>query len=118
MVGIVDRLVSDELWELFQRVVPAPSRPQGGGRRRHGDREVLAAIVFVATSGCTWQQLPAASFGLSGATAHRRFTEWSKARVWAKLHRLVLDELGSRGELDWSRCAIDSVNMRARKRGV
>ncbi|MEW2289327.1 transposase, partial [Streptomyces sp. NPDC047841] len=54
MVGIVERLVPDELWELFQRVVPeAPVRPQGGGRRRHGDREVLAAIVFVATSGCT-----------------------------------------------------------------
>ncbi|MEU6215016.1 IS5 family transposase [Streptomyces sp. NPDC047023] len=116
MVGIVERLVPDELWELFQRVVPeAPSRPQGGGRRRHGDREVLAAIVFVATSGCTWQQLPTASFGPSGATAHRRFSEWSKARVWAKLHRLVLDELGARGELDWSRCAIDSVNMRALK---
>lgn len=32
MVGIVERLVPDELWELFQRVVPeAPSRPQGGG---------------------------------------------------------------------------------------
>ncbi len=118
MVGIVERLVPDELWELFQRVVPeAPSRPQGGGRRRHGDREVLAAIVFVATSGCTWQQLPTASFGPSGATAHRRFTEWTKARVWAKLHRLVLDELGSRGQLDWSRCAVDSVNMRALKRG-
>ncbi|GHA90666.1 transposase [Streptomyces clavifer] len=104
MVGIVERLVPDELWELFQRVVPeAPSRPQGGGRRRHGDREVLAAIVFVATSGCTWQQMPSASFGPSGATTHRRFSEWSKARVWAKLHRLVLDELGARGELDWSR---------------
>ncbi|MFF7173006.1 IS5 family transposase [Streptomyces pseudovenezuelae] len=110
---MVERLVPDELWELFQRVVPeAPSRPQGGGRRRHGDREVLAAIVFVATSGCTWQQVPAASFGPSRATAHRRFTEWSRARVWARLHRPVLDELGSRGELDWSRCAIDSVNMR------
>lgn len=119
VAGIVERLVPDELWVLFQRVVPeAPSRPQGGGRRRHGDREVLAAIVFVATSGCTWQQLPAASFGPSGATAHRRFSEWSKARVWAKLHRLVLDELGARGELDWSRCAIDSVNMRALKRGT
>ncbi|WP_310436982.1 IS5 family transposase [Streptomyces sp. 3330] len=116
MAGIVERLVPDELWELFQRVVPeAPSRPQGGGRRRHGDREVLAAIVFVATSGCTWQQLPSASFGPSGATAHRRFSEWTKARVWAKLYRLVLDERGSRGELDWSRCAIDSVNMRALK---
>ena len=119
VVGIVERLVPDELWELFQRVVPeAPSRPQGGGRRRHGDREVLAAIVFVATSGCTWQQLPSASFGPSGATAHRRFAEWTKARVWAKLYRLVLDELGARGELDWSRCAIDSVNMRALKRGT
>ncbi|WP_419249248.1 IS5 family transposase [Streptomyces luteogriseus] len=115
---MIERLVPDELWELFQQVVPeTPTRPQGGGRRRHGDREVLAPIVFVATSGCAWQQLPSASFGLSGATAHRRFTEWSKARVWAKLHRLVLDELGVRGELDWSRCAIDSVNMRALKKG-
>lgn len=49
MVGIVERLVPDEWWDLFQRVVPeVPSRPQGGGRRRPGDREVLAAIVFVA----------------------------------------------------------------------
>ncbi len=80
----------------------------------HGDREVLAAIVFVATSGCTWQQLP---FGPSGARAHWRFAGWSKARVGARLHRLVLDEPGARGELDWSRCAIDSVNMRALKRG-
>ncbi len=115
MVGIVERLVPDELWELFQRVVPA--RPQGGGRR-HGDRVVPAAIVFVAMSGCTWQQLPAASFGPSGVTAHRRFSEWSKARVWAKLNRLVPDEFGSRGDLDWSRCAVDSVNMRALKRGA
>lgn len=95
----------------------APVRPQGGGRRRqHGDREVLAAIVFVATSGCTWNQLPP-GFGPSGVTAFRRFTEWSEARVWARLHRLVLDELGAQGELDWSRCAIDSVSVRAAKGG-
>nr|WP_234533595.1 IS5 family transposase [Streptomyces shenzhenensis] len=113
----VGRLVPDGLWELFQRVVPAaPVRPQGGGRRRYGDREVLAAILFVATTGCTWRQLPPV-FGPSGPTAHRRFTEWRRARVWGKLHRLVLDELGARGELDWSRCAIDSVNMRALKGG-
>nr|WP_269785891.1 transposase [Streptomyces antimycoticus] len=69
---IVERLVPDELRELLQRVVPeVPSRPQGGGRRRHGDREVLAAIVFVATSGCTWQQLPSASFGRR--RLHRRY---------------------------------------------
>jgi transposase len=116
--AMVGRLVPAGLWELFQRVVPAaPVRPQGGGRRRYGDREVLAAILFVATTGCTWRQLPP-GFGPSGPTAHRRFTEWSRARVWGKLHRLLLDELGARGELDWSRCAIDSVNMRATKGGI
>jgi transposase len=115
---MVERLVPDGLWELFQRVVPeVPTRPQGGGRRRYGDREVLAAIIFVATTGCTWSQVPPV-FGPSGATSHRRFMEWSQLRVWAKLHRLVLDELGARGELDWSRCAIDSVNMRALKKGI
>lgn len=117
VMAMVERLVPDGLWELFQRVVPAaPVRPQGGGRRRYGDRHVLAAIVFVATTGCTWRQLPS-GFGPSGATAHRRFAEWSQARVWGKLHRLVLDELGALGELNWSRCAVDSVNMRAVKGG-
>ncbi|WP_338104506.1 transposase [Streptomyces chilikensis] len=55
---------------MVERLVPeAPSPRQGGDRRRHGDREVPAAIAFVAASGRTWQQLPAAP---SGATAHRR----------------------------------------------
>lgn len=47
------RLVPDEPWELSRRVVPqAPTRPHGGGQLRHGDRQTLAAIVFVATTGC------------------------------------------------------------------
>ncbi|MFC4048230.1 IS5 family transposase [Actinomadura syzygii] len=52
----------------------------GGGRRRYGGREVLAAIIFVATTGCTWQQLPPV-FGPSGPTAHRRFTVECRAGV-------------------------------------
>ncbi|MBQ1118316.1 IS5 family transposase [Streptomyces anulatus] len=101
---------------LFRRVVPATEvkRPQGGGRRRAGDREALAAIVFVATSGCTWRQLPPV-FGPAWQTVYRRFFHWSRERVWARLHRVVLDELGAWGELDWSRCAIDSVSVRAAK---
>ncbi|MFF8932011.1 transposase [Streptomyces longwoodensis] len=87
-------------------------RPQGGGRRRAGDSETLAAIVFVATSGCTWRQLPPV-FGPCWQTVYRRFAQWSRDRVWARLHHVVLDELGARGELDWSRCVIDSVSVRA-----
>lgn len=91
-------------------------RAQGGGRRLCDDRAVLAAILFVATSGCTWRQLPPV-FGASWQTVHGRFTEWSKARGWAKLHRVVLDRLGANGELDWTRCAIDSASVRAVKGG-
>ncbi|MFD6823874.1 IS5 family transposase [Streptomyces sp. NPDC060085] len=111
-------LVPDKLWELFQLVAPEVSRrPQGGGRRRADDRGVLAEIVFVARSGCTWRQLPPV-FGASWQTVHRRFTHWSQGRVWAKLHRVVLDEIGSEGIIDWSRCAIDSVSLRAVKEGA
>ncbi|MFJ8228579.1 IS5 family transposase [Streptomyces sp. NPDC094448] len=90
-------------------------RPQGGGRRA-GDRECLAAIIFVATSGCTWRQLPPV-FGPAWLAAYRRFAQWSRKRVWARVHWVLLDELGARGELDWSRCAIDSVSVRAAKGG-
>lgn len=48
----------------------------------------------------------------------RRMCCVSTSLNWAKFHRLVLDELGARGELDWSRCAIDSVNVRALERGT
>lgn len=113
--ALVERMAPEDLWTLFQRVVaPVPVRPQSGGHRRRGDREVLAASMFVATSGCTWNQLPP-DFGLSGVTALPRFTEWTESRVWPNLHRLALDELGSRSELDWSRCPIDSVSVRALK---
>ncbi|MFI5672934.1 IS5 family transposase [Streptomyces sp. NPDC051704] len=118
MAKLAERLVPDELWVLFRRVVPPTEviRPQGGGRRLAGDCGALAAIIFVATSGCTWRQLPPV-FDSSWQTACRRFAQWSRARVWARLHRVILDEFGARGELDWSRCAIDSVSLRATKGG-
>ncbi len=110
-------MVPDELWRLFQRVVPsAPTRPQGGGRRRYGDREVLAAIVFAATTNCAWRHLPAV-FGPSGPTAHRRFAEWTDAGVWRRLRRLVRDTSGSGTDLAWSRHAVDAMTTRSLKAG-
>ncbi|OYP20565.1 hypothetical protein CFC35_35920 [Streptomyces sp. FBKL.4005] len=44
--ALVERMAPDDLWALFQRVVPpTPVRPQGGGHRRRGDREVLADTI-------------------------------------------------------------------------
>lgn len=118
MADLVTRLVPDELWVLFRQVVPPTEveRSQGGGRRRTEDREALAAVVFVATSGCTWRQLPPV-FGPAWPTVYRRFAQWSRDRVWARLHEVILDEPGTRPELDWPRFAIDSVGVRAAEGG-
>lgn len=67
--------------------------------------------------GCSWRQLPPV-FGPAWPTVYQRLAQWSKA--WARaarLHRVILDELGARGELDWTRCAIDPVSVRALKGG-
>ncbi|GAB1340665.1 hypothetical protein ACE1SV_72550 [Streptomyces sp. E-15] len=114
---LVERLVPEDLWHLFQQVAPpAPVRPQGGGRRRYGDREVLAAIVFVALADCSWNQLPP-GFGLSGVTAFRRFSEWSEARVWDRLWVLVQQDTGLENE-HWCRSAVGSVSGRVARSGT
>ncbi|WP_084265826.1 transposase [Actinomadura macra] len=89
----------DELWELVEPLVPgfAPRR-QGGGTAGVDDRAVFTAIVYVLTSGCAWRHLPG-EFGVSVPTAHRRFTAWTKAGLWPRLHHAVLDELGARGQV-------------------
>lgn len=35
--------------------------------------------------------------------------------MWARVHRVILDELGAPSELDWSHFAVDSVSVRAPK---
>jgi hypothetical protein len=83
-MAIVERLVPDRLGDIFRGVAPEPpSSAQGWGRRRCDDRAVLAAIVFIATSGCAWRPLPLV-FGASWQAVHRRFTDWSAGPVWAK----------------------------------
>ncbi|MGW0471293.1 IS5 family transposase [Streptomyces coeruleorubidus] len=114
-VDLSKRLVPDELWEL---VAPLPStfaaRPQGGGTAPRDERAVFTAVVYVLTSGCAWRHLPP-TFGTSSATAHRRFTVWTEAGLWRRLHRAVLDELGARGEVDWTSAIVDAASVRARR---
>ena len=58
-------------------------------------------------TGIAWRHLPLElGFG-SGATCYRRLDEWQKARVWERLHALLLAELSAAGELEWSRAVAD-----------
>ncbi|MEU5092799.1 transposase [Streptomyces sp. NPDC021356] len=57
-------------------VVAGVQVPSAGRRTAPVDvRAAFAAGVYVLTSGCAWRHLPG-EFGVSPATAHRRFTAW------------------------------------------
>ena len=113
------RLVSDQLWELLEPLIPPPPPAKNGrtGRPRVDDRAALNGILFVAEHGIAWKKLPIElGFG-SGITCWRRLRAWQEAGVWEKLHHAVLEKLGQDGQLDWSRACLDSVSVRA-KRGA
>ncbi|MEV6484364.1 IS5 family transposase [Streptomyces sp. NPDC051576] len=109
------RLVPDELWELVAPLLPSfAARPQGGGTAPRDERAVFTAVVYVLTSGCAWRHLPP-TFGTSSATAHRRFRVWTEVGLWRRVHRAVLDELGVRGEVDWTSGIVDAASVRVKR---
>jgi transposase len=110
-------LVSDELWAVVEPLLPTePPKPQGG-RPRVSDRAALTGILFVLRTGIPWELLPAEMGCGCGMTCWRRLRDWQQAGVWERLHRVLLDRLGCANAIDWSRAALDSASVPA-KRGV
>ena len=110
-------LVSDDLWEAIEPLLPKePPKPRGG-RPRVPDRAALGGIIFVLRTGCPWRLVPQALGCGSGTTCWRRLRDWHAAGVWQRLHETLLNWLGDAATVDWSRASVDSLSVRA-KRGV
>ena len=107
-------LVSDELWELVEPLIPVVERrSRFPGRKRIDDRRVLTGILFVLQTGIPWEYLPQEMGCGSGMTCLRRLQEWQQQGVWQRLHELLLAKLREIDRIDWSRAAIDSSHVRA-----
>ena len=107
-------LVSDELWELVEPLIPKmPRRHRFPGRKRIDDRKVLTGILFVLQTGIPCEYLPKEMGCGSGMTCWRRLEEWHEAGVWERLHRALLDRLGQAEEIDWERASLDSASVPA-----
>jgi transposase len=111
-------LVTDDLWEIIEPLLPPPlprrrNRNRRGGRPPLDDRKVLTGVVFVLKTGLPWESLPRELGCGCGMTCWRRLRDWHRAGVWRNLHRVLLDRLNAADKIDWSRAVVDSTSVRA-----
>ena len=110
------REVPDELWEVAELKLPKARPKPRGGRPRVPDRKILAGIVYRLKTGCQWRALPK-EFG-SGATCHRRFTEWVRRGVFPDLWETLLMFYDLKKGIAWKWTSLDSMTVKAPKGGL
>lgn len=108
--------ISDELWAVIEPLLPKPQRRfRHPGRRRIADRKTLQGILFVLYTDIQWEYLPQElGFG-SGPTCWRRLAQWQQAGVWEELQQILLARLREADRLDFSRAAVDSSQIQAKR---
>lgn len=109
-------LIDDELWNIIEPLLPRPKRrrKKNPGRSQGvSNRAALTGIVFVLRSGIPWQMLPKEMGCGSGSTCWRRLEAWQRAKVWDRLHQVLLSKLRGAERIDFSRVVADSSSIRA-----
>lgn len=110
---VMESLISDELWRQFEPLIPKHPKSRKGGRPRKDDRACLEGIAYVLRGGLAWHLFPRAEFGVSKSTCFGRFSEWTKAGLFAQAHKDLLNQLGLAGKIDLSAAVVDSASVRA-----
>jgi transposase len=112
-----ERELNNRLWERIRPLLP-PARPHPkGGRPFADDRACFEGIVYVLRNGCRWNALAMVPEFPSGPTCWRRHRDWTLAGVWAKVWRIVLEELAAAKKLDPSELALDASFVETKKGG-
>lgn len=106
-------LVTDELWEVVEPLLPRRKTGHRMGRPPLSDRAALTGILFVLKTGIPWENLPQEMGCGSGMSCWRRLRDWHRAGVFRRLHCRLLGELRRAGQIDWSRGLVDSASVRA-----
>lgn len=108
-------LVSDELWERVEPLLPKRRNRHRrfAGRKPADDRKAFEGIVFALRTGVPWATLPATPLWPSGITCWRRLIQWHRLGVWKRLFESMLNALQARGLIHWERALIDSAHLAA-----
>lgn len=109
--------LTDQQWEVVQPHFSQPARrPDGKGRPRRQDREILNGVLWVLRTGAAWHDLPDRYPPYQ--TCHRRFKEWVDSGVFAQILHVLAQDMKERGGLDLEECFIDGMFVIAKKGGA
>ncbi|MFM9672477.1 IS5 family transposase [Streptomyces galilaeus] len=82
-------MVSDELWERIEPLLPRKERRfRYPGRKPLPDQQVLCGILYVLHTDIQWEYLPKELRFGSGMTCWRRLRDWNEAGVWQRLVKM------------------------------
>ena len=106
--------VSDELWTVFQPLLPKHPNTHrfGGGRPRVPERKCADGIFYVLRTGCQWKALDETDL-CSGSTAHTRFQEWAAADVFLKFWAQGIECFDEIHGIDWNWLSMDGAMTKA-----
>ena len=116
-MGLVERddgwRIPDVLWAQIEPLLP-PRKPHplGCHNPRVPDRDAMDAILFVLRTGCQWNALNATAI-CSSSSAHRRFIEWTEARVFEHAWVKALDAYDEFIGIEWRWQSMDGAMTKA-----
>jgi transposase len=100
----MDRLVlGDEQWDRISGLIIG--RPDQCGSTGRDNRMFVEGVLWIVRTGSPWRDLPDA-FG-EWNSVFRRFSRWSRKRVWQRLFEAMSDDP------DFEYLIIDSTIIRA-----
>ena len=109
--------IINEQWRRIEPLItPMRRKPGGRGRPPREPREVLNGILWILRTGAPWKDLPERYPPYQ--TCHRRFQQWTRAGVFAKILAVLAEDLERRGKLDLSEAFIDGSFSGAKKGGA
>ena len=69
---------------------PRGGRHAGGRPRKHAQRRVVDALLYVVKTGCQWRQLP--SDFPPWKTVHEHFRAWRDSGVWERIGQTLREQ--------------------------
>jgi len=103
--------LSDKQWKTIVKYLPKYART---GRPRCDDRTTINGILFVAITGCRWEELPE-KYG-SKSTVHLRLQNWQQKGIWKKNLSKLIKSTHKQNKINLRYISIDSSSIPAKKR--